>query len=72
MYTEKMPFPDKHDVAVILAVLKGERPERPLRVSDNLWNITELCWAQEPKDRPDMKKLLDIIRDMDFGVDMSC
>jgi hypothetical protein len=69
IYAQNTPFSDKHDVSVILAVLQGQRPERPPRVSDELWKIIELCWTQEPRDRPDMKKVLDLMRDVDFGIE---
>lgn len=53
--TGEVPF--KHhlnDMAVMLDVMRGERPSRPLppiQCSDTLWKLIVLCWAQDPRDR---------------------
>jgi hypothetical protein len=40
------------------AVMNGDRPQRPLDdrsrvrgLNDEIWNIIQTCWAQEPNDR---------------------
>ena len=48
------------------AVMKGERPLRPsddrcrIRgLDDEIWNIIETCWAQEPNDRPSAGQIVE-------------
>ncbi|KAF9078839.1 kinase-like domain-containing protein [Rhodocollybia butyracea] len=47
-----IPYP-----GIIIKVSAGERPERPddtlgYTMPENLWEITQLCWQQEPVNRP--------------------
>ncbi|EEB97624.1 hypothetical protein MPER_03022, partial [Moniliophthora perniciosa FA553] len=53
--TGQPPFHELLEVALIyhIMVLKI-RPERPINVwcPDNLWNLVERCWADDPKQRP--------------------
>jgi hypothetical protein len=55
---------------VVVQVLDEQRPPRPSSsgppdgtraMSDELWAIVEACWAHNPSDRPDMKKVLELI-----------
>jgi hypothetical protein len=39
-------------------------------MSDNLWIIIQLCWAHDFNDRPDMKKVLDHMKEVNFGVEI--
>ncbi|KAF8606704.1 kinase-like protein [Ceratobasidium sp. AG-I] len=57
--TGKRPFKElDKDVAVILALDKGNRPRRPKRILEQsprgalFWDILQKCWAQTPEDRP--------------------
>lgn len=45
-----------HDISA--KVLRGQRPTRTELFSDNLWNLCEECWAQDPFARPDISKVL--------------
>jgi len=59
-HTGKYPFHDiARDVTVILKVMIAERPTRPTAdmgrmMSDELWNLVEVCWKQDPAERPEM------------------
>ncbi|KAG6811475.1 hypothetical protein H0H92_007247 [Tricholoma furcatifolium] len=33
-------------------VQRGERPERPLKMDDGVWKLTQKCWRLEPTERP--------------------
>jgi len=49
-----------------LAVLRGERPERPvdaesLGFSDTLWELVQLCWSESNSTRPTARQLLDYL-----------
>ncbi len=60
--TGEPPF--KHiqlDTSVPKAITEGQRPERPTDLlverrglDDQLWGLLTRCWAQNPKDRPDI------------------
>ncbi|KAJ8079686.1 hypothetical protein PM082_016507 [Marasmius tenuissimus] len=58
MMTGQDPFFDLlHEPAVAVAIARGKRPARPLHPKegwcpDNIWDLVERCWAQDPRDRP--------------------
>ena len=52
--------------AVPAAILKGERPERPLDAeslgfSDALWELVESCWSESMSARPTAQRLFDCL-----------
>jgi len=68
VHTGKPPFNYiPHDMSVMSAVTQGRRPERPSNnstrlVSDEMWNLIELCWAQIPDNRKTMGDVVKIMR----------
>ncbi|KAF5371255.1 hypothetical protein D9758_004236 [Tetrapyrgos nigripes] len=68
--TLKPPFQNRPiDAAVIFDVIRGIRPERPsgpdVWCPDNIWDLIECCWAQNPYKRPnahEVKKFLDFLK----------
>jgi len=61
---EDLPFFQSRDDAVMLRVVRGVRPDKPvnaseLGVSDIPWKMVERCWNHEPKRRPDISSVLD-------------
>ncbi|KAJ7267307.1 kinase-like domain-containing protein, partial [Mycena rebaudengoi] len=58
--TGKAPFYEvQRDVAIILKVIAGERPSRPIsdsgaesKLMDSLWTLLQDCWAGNAGDRP--------------------
>jgi len=64
--TGEQPFKNvTSSLDIIAKVKKGDRPKRPKRNSvavkrgldDELWQLLTQCWAQEPKERPDISKV---------------
>ncbi|THU98418.1 kinase-like protein, partial [Dendrothele bispora CBS 962.96] len=54
------------DVAVMTAVVRGERPQRPEGnpwCTDTLWTLIERCWAQEAVSRPSARHIVDFMRE---------
>jgi len=56
-------FSQHHGYAVVLRILKGDRPERPRGAvgtwfMDDVWSILERCWEPIPGDRPRIKDIL--------------
>ena len=57
-------FPPMSLPAVLSAVLRGERPRKPLDAeplgfSDTLWELIQLCWSESISTRPPAQRLLD-------------
>ena len=64
----RTPFFRHHGYAVIVRILKGERPERPQGVNgtwltNEVWGILERCWKYTPRDRPKIKDVLQCLND---------
>ncbi|KAK7060772.1 hypothetical protein VNI00_000504 [Paramarasmius palmivorus] len=52
--TGNPPFAELSDGAVLLKVVHGVRPERPVSgwCPDVIWDLVEQCWDQDPRKRP--------------------
>ena len=58
------PFHRLYTYEPVPAVLRGERPERPLNAeslgfSCELWGLVQLCWAEASSTRPTAQRLFD-------------
>ena len=59
----QVPFSRYHGYAVVVRILKGDRPERPQGVvgtwfTDDIWSILGRCWEPVPGDRPGIRDVL--------------
>ena len=54
----KLPFHRDSDYVIALKVVKGKRPPREEKFSENLWIMLEQCWAPSPNDRPSIEGVL--------------
>ena len=57
------PFGTSTHFTVMRYVLEGKRPERPegdagKLFTDNIWDIVERCWKDQPKDRASARDVL--------------
>ncbi|KII91431.1 hypothetical protein PLICRDRAFT_508175 [Plicaturopsis crispa FD-325 SS-3] len=78
VYTGLRPFPKmKLDTEVLLAVVRGERPERPwpsgknediIALPDWLWTLVSCCWVHKPEHRP---LISDVVSWLDIRGDLS-
>ena len=63
VYTGHVPFHTSvRDGTVIKKVLEGSRPPRPddaSLLSDEIWKVIEMCWSQEPQDRPSAESVIE-------------
>ena len=53
--TGKLPYSHRrYDTVVMLDVIRGTRPNRPLDppMPDDVWRIVTACWEMEPEKRP--------------------
>jgi hypothetical protein len=72
MFSGNFPFYEIHqDHSVVVDVMEGKRPARPLHdlistrgLSDELWNLIERCWAQNPSKRPTATEVVRQLRSL--------
>ena len=62
VYTGHVPFHQiVRDGTVMKKMLEGSRPPRPADaslLSDEIWKVIEMCWNQEPQDRPTAESVI--------------
>ena len=63
VFTGRIPFEEQKNEAVVLRISRGGRPEMPenaqaVGLTDEIWNILESCWQQNPKKRPMMDEVV--------------
>ncbi|KDQ49539.1 hypothetical protein JAAARDRAFT_42767 [Jaapia argillacea MUCL 33604] len=66
VFTGLPPFCEfRIDVKVVLAIVSGAKPSRPCNTkqgfSDQLWDLMELCWTFDPRGRPLIKDVLELL-----------
>jgi len=70
IYTGHIPFHHiVYDVTVQLRVVKGVRPRRPTlpdghKISNAMWELISLSWAQQASDRPSSSELANKLADV--------
>lgn len=58
-FEQQQPWKELSPMQIIYSVgLQKERLQRPARCPDALWQLTEACWAQDPRDRPSFADIL--------------
>ena len=65
-FSGKVPFHDVSAPAVPAGIMDGKRPKRPdhPKLTDALWGLTERCWAERAQDRPEMKEVVEALKEM--------
>ncbi|CAE6485492.1 unnamed protein product [Rhizoctonia solani] len=76
--TGDFPYPDRADVSVIWAVVRGILPTRPTELGsgeqgDMMWQLLLNCWSRNSSERPSSKQVVDtlseILNQMDIDID---
>jgi hypothetical protein len=70
MFSGEIPFFEiSYDIQVILGVMRGRRPAHPMHelcktrgISDDLWDLIQTCWAQNPMQRPATEQIMERLR----------
>ncbi|KAJ6553397.1 kinase-like domain-containing protein, partial [Mycena capillaripes] len=57
IFTEKVPFFEVAEPAVVWHVHSGNIPQRLPSIPDNVWSLMEDCWGPEPGKRPMAKDI---------------
>ncbi|KAF7336054.1 hypothetical protein MSAN_02319200 [Mycena sanguinolenta] len=52
LYTGDPPFSQLQDVAAMLRVIRGERPEQPPSISAAVWQLMTSAWVEDFRGRP--------------------
>jgi len=81
IFTGRAPFQQyHHEMGVVMAISRGERPERPAAscmMCDKVWELVTKCWESDTKARPRMTVIAKrlntsiVTRAMDCGSDDS-
>ncbi|KAF9647398.1 kinase-like protein [Thelephora ganbajun] len=66
VFSGTVPFHDIAAPAVTTSIMDGERPSRPTHPSliDPLWKLTQRCWKDTAKDRPEMQEVIKELKGM--------
>ncbi|KAK2139077.1 hypothetical protein LSH36_2049g00034 [Paralvinella palmiformis] len=56
-YYGKLPFGDVTDDEARQKVLKGQRPIKPTKCSDDMFDIMTQCWMRQPFKRPSLRDI---------------
>jgi hypothetical protein len=58
-----------------MRVLRGARFKRVPGIPDPIWELIEMCWKQNPEERPTFSRIVDMMKSSDryvlAGTDMS-
>jgi hypothetical protein len=68
LYTGWPPFWGMSQVAAMFKIVSGERPERPEAMSDVLWNVVTVAWAQDFRTRPRIGEVVHMLRGLVPGL----
>ena len=63
VFTGAVPFNNSLPTVAMLAIMGGKRPSRPTHpaLTDKLWILIERCWNQDPRSRPEVSEVLQIL-----------
>lgn len=72
-FTGEIPFKRVQTSQVVMRIVGGERPERPIhpKFTDPLWELTMRCWKVAPQDRPKMDDVLEELLAPSFFISMT-
>lgn len=64
VFTGAVPFDRSSLTSAMMAIMRGDRPRRPTNTacSDELWAIMQRCWDQEPRLRPEVSEVTQVLR----------
>ena len=53
-------------MGAIQKILNGERPRRPNHpnFTESLWELTQSCWSEEPRDRPGIREVIEVLKEL--------
>ena len=66
VFTGEVPLGQYHWPVHLAETKSGERPGRPNHsdFTESLWVLTQRCWSHEPQDRPNIKEVVGVLKDL--------
>jgi 50S ribosome-binding GTPase len=72
MFSGQVPFYEiRQDYSVIIPVIQGKRPNFPSGdlsrtrgLNTEVWDLIQVCWAQDPTQRPTVKQIVERLRSL--------
>ena len=63
VFTGKVPFGDMKNESVVIQIVGGKRPDKPLAAEQlgltlEMWKFMEKCWNQNPNKRPSIDQVV--------------
>lgn len=71
MFSNKIKFSDSRSYTednYLKRILAGDRPRRPEYISDDYWDLIQLCWKQNPEERPTFAEITEILKDDKYAL----
>ena len=65
VFTGEVPFGKNNWLTAETKIGRGERPKRPKHsdFTESLWELTQRCWSDEPQHRPNIKEVIEVLKD---------
>ena len=70
VFTGKAPFSGETPMRTTIRIVNKWRPGRPNHpnFTEPLWALTRKCWNQKPKDRLNIRKVIEVLKELSaFG-----
>ncbi|KAF8207980.1 hypothetical protein K438DRAFT_1814757 [Mycena galopus ATCC 62051] len=68
IFTDTLPFHElSADIAVMWKVMHGERPQRSPSIPDEIWNLMQDCWKEDPQERLSAEQIVFRLRNRPVG-----
>ena len=66
VFTGEIPFGTIGWVMTMEEIGSEKRPNRPnhSNFTELLWALTQRCWSHEPQDRPNIKEVIEVLKDL--------
>ena len=66
VFTGKVPFSTMAAPEAMVSIMGGKRPTRPSHpdFTEPLWALTRRCWHQEPRNRPEVREVIKVLREL--------
>ena len=66
VFTGASPFSNPASFATALAIVEGKRPQQPTHptFTEDLWALVRRCWDQDPRLRPEVPEVLNVLRSL--------
>ena len=66
VFTGEVPFAKNDLATAVIKIRSRERPRQPDHsdFTGSLWVLTQRCWSHEPQDRPNIKEVIKVLKEL--------